>query len=97
MVEPTRASFVAECYWADVDDADLLALDERARKSAATLADEGEPVCYIGSILLREDEVVLCLFSGSASAVRQAAERAEIPFERILESTRSRFQIPGTT
>lgn len=89
MVEPDDVSFVAECYWVGVDDTDLVALDERAQASAAELTAEGEPVRYLGSILMRADEVVLCLFKGSASSVRRAAERADIPFERILEATRS--------
>jgi len=38
---------------------------------------------------MREDEVVLCLFEGSADAVRLTAEQAKIPFERILESAGS--------
>ena len=38
---------------------------------------------------MREDEVVLCLFEGSEGAVRRVAERAEIPFERILRTARS--------
>jgi hypothetical protein len=37
--------------------------------------------------LIVEDEVVLCLFEGSATAVRSVAERAAIPFGRILRGT----------
>ena len=80
-------SFVAECFWTGVSEEDLPALDERAQRSVAVLAREGEHVRYLGSLLLREDEVVLCFFEGSAAGVRMAAERAEIPFERILETT----------
>jgi len=86
---PTATSFVAECFWPGVSDDDLRALDERAEASAASLATEGEEVGYVGSILVRDDEVVLCLFEGSVAAVRRAAERAAIPFERILEATDS--------
>lgn len=80
------ASFVAECFWPDVDDADLEALDRRIRE--ATAGGEGR-VRYLGSILFREDEVVLCQFEGSRDAVRALAERARIPFERILRTTRA--------
>jgi hypothetical protein len=86
---PPATSFVAECFWPGVTDRDLQALDERAAGSASTLASEGETVSYLGSILVRDDEVVLCLFEGSAAAVQLAAERAGIPFERILEATDS--------
>jgi hypothetical protein len=82
-------SFVAECFWTGVRADDLSALDQRAERSAAGLAGEGEQVRYLGSLLVREDEVVLCFFEGSAAGVRRAAEQAEIPFDRIVETTGS--------
>jgi Protein of unknown function (DUF4242) len=85
-------SFVAECFWTGVRGDDLSALDQRAQRSAAAVASEGEQVRYLGSLLVREDEVVLCFFEGSAASVRKAAERAEIPFDRILETTGSHTQ-----
>ncbi|HKN94805.1 MAG TPA: nickel-binding protein [Thermoleophilaceae bacterium] len=87
---PGRPSeFVVECFWPGVHDADLRALDQRAEASAARLAEAGLAVRYLGSMLMREDEVVLCLFEGDAGAVRRAAEQAQIEFERILEAARS--------
>ena len=58
-------------------------LDRRIEREIAELAAD-RAVRYLGSILLREDEVVLCQFEGPADSVRDVAERAEIPFERIL-------------
>jgi Protein of unknown function (DUF4242) len=87
--ESERTSFVAECFWPGVEVADLQALDERARRSADELERTGARVRYLGSILMREDEVVLCEFEGTTEAVRAAAEQAEVPFERILETSRS--------
>jgi hypothetical protein len=63
------------------------AVDERIAACAEALNVAGVPVRYLGSILLREDEVVLCQFEGTAAAVREVVECAEVPFERILEST----------
>ena len=80
-------NFVAECFWPDVSEADLDALDRRVAR--ALLPD----VRYLGSILLREDEVVLCQFDGPADSVRAVAERAQVPFERLLHAARS----PATT
>jgi Nickel responsive protein SCO4226-like len=80
------ATFVAECFWPDVTSGDLAALDERARAAAEAL---GPPVRYLGSILITADEVVLCQFEGTAETVREAAERAGVPFDRILETRRS--------
>jgi uncharacterized protein DUF4242 len=91
-------SFVAECFWTGVRREDLSALDERAQKSAGGLASEGEQVRYLGSMLVREDEVVLCFFEGSAASVRRAAEQAQIPFDRILETTGSHWPVsPAAT
>ena len=74
--------YLAECLWPGVTEADLAALDARAR--AATTAGE---VRYLGSRLVPSDEVVFCFFEGpSFEAVRAVAARAAIPFERILES-----------
>jgi len=72
------ASFVAECYWPDVREEEVRTLDERI---AASLADD---VHYLGSVLIREDEVVLFHFEGTAEAIRRVAERAEVPYERLL-------------
>jgi hypothetical protein len=89
-----RMVFVAECFWTGVSGDDLYALDERARRSAAGMTREVDQVRYLGSLLMREDEVVLCLFEGSAASVRKAAEQAEIPFVRILETTGSGVPVP---
>jgi len=82
-------SYVAECFWPGVRESDLHALDLRALAQAAACSRAGEDVRYLGSILLRDDEVVLCRFQGREAAVRRAAIGAEIPFERILESAQS--------
>jgi hypothetical protein len=75
--------FVAECFWPGVHETDMQALEERIHGALA------DGVRYLGSLLMRADEVVLCQFEGRAEAVRETAERARIPFERILESARS--------
>ena len=86
-VETGTCSFIAECFWPDVNEADLHALDRRVELATTELAPQR--VRYLGSILLREDEVVLCQFDGTAETVREVAERAQVPFERILHAARS--------
>ena len=81
-----EGTFVAECFWPGVTELDLGALDRRAAASAEEASRAGEPVQYLGSILMRVDEVVLCSFEGGAAAVRLVAERARIPFDRIVET-----------
>lgn len=91
-MEMTARSFIAECFWPGVTGADVEALDARISAAVDQLAREGEPVRFLGSILMREDEVVLCRFDGAADAVRRTAERAEIPFERIVEAAHPPWQ-----
>jgi|1185.fasta_scaffold42360_2 hypothetical protein len=78
-------TFIAECFWPNVHEADLAELDRRVERTAAAL----NTVRYLGSILLREDEVVLCEFEGAAVNVREVARLADIPFERIIAARRS--------
>lgn len=87
--------YLAECFWPGVEDADLHALDQRVA-AAVSDAPGGDGVRYLGSLLVRVDEVVLCLFEGSEAAVRSTATRAQVPFERILEAAQSPWPIETT-
>jgi len=89
MPETRAREYVAECFWPDVQERDLEALDARVTRVVARVEGEGEPVRYLGSLLMRSDEVVLCFFQGSERAVRKAAEDAQVPFERLVEAARS--------
>ena len=81
MAGETATEFVAECLWPDVHEGDLRALDERAGEES-----ERASVRYLGSLLMREDEVVLCLFRGPEEDVRRVVEAAGIPCDRLLEA-----------
>lgn len=89
--------YVAECLWPDVHESDLSALDQRASERAEQLTGDGRSVSYLGSLLMREDEVVLCLFRGELEAVTQVAIAAEIPFDRMLEAARSPWGVRDRT
>ena len=89
MPEKGRCEYLAECFWPGVREADLRQLDNRVHAVVADLARSGEQVRYLGSLLMCGDEVVLCLFEGAEQTVREAAQRAQVPFERILETVRS--------
>jgi hypothetical protein len=82
--QPT--SYVAECFWPGVDEADLRALDRRIGASVGAVAGDGEPVRYLGRLLVIDDEVVLILLDGPIGAVRRVAEHAGVPFGRILRT-----------
>ena len=89
MAEDGRGEYLAECFWPGVRDADLQLLDDRVQSAVAGLSRSGEQIRYLGSLLMCADEVVLCLFEGAEQTVREVAERAQVPFERILEAVRS--------
>jgi non-ribosomal peptide synthetase component F len=91
-----QPEYLTECFWPGVGAAELRELDERARAAAADITAAGQPVQYLGSLLMREDEVVLCLFAGSPDAVRAAAEQAEVPFDRIVEAGRTPWSVTET-
>ncbi len=91
MASEPATEFVAECLWPDVHESDLRALDERATEQTA-----GGSVRYLGSMLMREDEVVLCLFRGDADSVRRVCQAAQIPYDRILEAARSPWPVEST-
>ena len=51
------------------------------------MTQEGTPVRYLRSTFVPGEEKCFCLFEGpSADAVKQANERAQIPFQRIHEA-----------
>lgn len=89
MAIESESEFIAECLWPGVRESDLRELDERAEEHVRALAAGGACVRYLGSELMREDEVVLCRFYGRREAVREAAQAAAIPFERLLETAHS--------
>jgi hypothetical protein len=53
------------------------------------LAAGANESAYRGSILVLDDEVVLCLFDGPLATVRRVVERAGVPYDRILRATRA--------
>lgn len=88
-MEQGSVEYLAECFWPGVTESDLAGLDKRAQAAADESSRRGNEVRYLGSLLIRQDEVVLCQFTGSEPAVRQIAEQAAIPFERIVSAGHS--------
>jgi len=76
--------YLVELYVSRGESAAVHAGVTRALVAAAELTGEGTPVRYVRSIFVPEDETCFVLFEAeSAHAVREAARRAEIVFERI--------------
>ena len=73
-------TYLVECYWPGVEERAVAAALERTGDEAVRCLD---------SILVPEDEIVLCLFEGtSPEAVREATRRSGLPSERVTRSIR---------
>jgi hypothetical protein len=78
--------FLVELYLSrtDVDGVERGA--RRARLAAEQLSRAGTPVRYLRSMFVPGDETWLLLYeAASAEAVRTAARRAALPFDRVAE------------
>jgi hypothetical protein len=84
---PPTPFLAAKCYWPGVTERAVALAAGRGSAEAEAVSRAGSAVGYLGSILFRDDELVLCLFDASSSAaVRRVAERAGIPCERVMNS-----------
>jgi hypothetical protein len=67
--------------------ATLVEIQERARKAATELSEAGAPARYVRSIVVPGDETCFHLFEASSvETVREAARRAGISPQRIVEA-----------
>jgi Protein of unknown function (DUF4242) len=58
-----------------------------AKSSTAQMTEEGTPIRYLRSTFVPAEEKCFCLFEGpSEQAVKEANERAGLPYDRIVEA-----------
>ena len=81
------AEFLVELYLSR-SDGDAVQRDaEQAVLAAEQLTSEGTSVRYVRSLFVPDDETCFLLYEAdSAEAVREAATRAELQFDRISEA-----------
>ena len=84
------AQFLLEFYVSRTD-ADAVERDaESARRAAEQLTREGTPVRFVRSIYVPEDETCFVLYEAPCcEAVRRAAARADLSFERLAQAVAS--------
>ena len=81
------AEFLVELYVSRSDAETVEGVAHCASVTAEELSREGARVRYVCSIFVPEDETCFCLFEAeSVESVREAVERAAIPFDRIAEA-----------
>jgi uncharacterized protein DUF4242 len=79
--------YMVERHLPGITNDQLMAAASGAKSTTAEMTDEGTPVRYLRSTFVPREEKCFCLFEGeSEDAVREANERAQIPFERIHEA-----------
>lgn len=82
-----QRTFLVECYAPDIARIDVEAVGRRAAAAAAQLRGEGHHIEYVRALFVPGDDAVFHVFSADAiDTVREAGERAAIPFERVVES-----------
>jgi hypothetical protein len=70
--------YAAKCYWPGVNETEFEAVAARAAENSSR--DPRHGARYLGSLLFRDDQLVLCMFeAASPLAVKRASERPASP------------------
>lgn len=81
------AKYLVERYLPGIQPEQLAAAAGSAKSTTATMTQEGTPVHYLRSTFIPGEEKCYCLFEGpSADLVKMANDRAQLPYERIVEA-----------
>ncbi len=81
------ATYIAERYLPGITPDQLAAAAGRAKHTTAQMEQEGTPVRYLRSTFIPGEDKSFCLFEGpSADVVKLANDRADLPYERIVEA-----------
>jgi hypothetical protein len=79
--------YMVERYLPGFTPEQLAAAAGAAKRVTAEMTQQGTPIRYLRSTFLPGEEKCFCLFDGpSADMVKQANERAQLPFERVVEA-----------
>jgi hypothetical protein len=79
------AEFLVEFYVSCADADGVERESQRARRAAAALTTEGQPVRFVRSIFVPEDETCFLLVEAdTAEIAHEVVTRAAVPFERVL-------------
>jgi hypothetical protein len=76
---------LAECLLPGFTTAAATGLIGHLEQAIGILPDQR--VAFLGSLLILENEVLLCLFSGCLDDIGEACYQARLPFERIVACT----------
>ena len=81
------AKYMVERHLPGIKTEELAGAAARAKETTAKMTEEGTPVRYLRSTFIPGEEKCYCLFEGpNEDSIREANQRAEIPFERVTEA-----------
>jgi hypothetical protein len=81
------AEYLIETYVSRAGAEMVAACAERARRAAEQLMWQGTPVRCLGTVFVPEDETCFYLYEAAGEeVVREAAHRADLRVERIVEA-----------
>jgi uncharacterized protein DUF4242 len=79
--------YVVERYLPGFSRGEVERALERVERAARQLTAVGEPVRYLGSTIVLEDEACFCQFEApSPDVIAAVNRRADLPFDRIVEA-----------
>ena len=82
------SKFLVERYLPGLTPEQLGAAASAAKATTASMTSEGTPVRYLRSTFIPGEDKCYCLFEGpSADVVKTANDRAQLPYERIVDAT----------
>ena len=83
-------TYLVEHYWPGVTEAAFRRSARSVAGSADSLARDGEPIRFLHSTLVPDDEATYCvLTAASAELVERAYAAAGVGFERLVEAIES--------
>lgn len=81
------AKYLVERHLPGIQPEQLAAAAGSAKSTTEAMTQEGTSVRYLRSTFIPGEEKCYCLFEGpSADAVKVANDRAQLPYERIVEA-----------
>lgn len=91
MVErPGWHTYLVEHYWPGITEPEFRRSAELVAASTERLAESGEPIRFLHSTLVPEDEAAFCVIeAASADLVEGAYRAAGITYERLVEAIES--------
>ena len=87
---PGSHTYLVEHYWPGITEPEFRRSAALVSASAERLAESGEPILFLHSTLVPEDEAAFCVLeAASAELVDRAYQAAGITYERLVEAVES--------